>query len=337
MAGTLDPGWYRGRRVLVTGGTGFIGRSTVVRLLELGAAVGVLVRPASAIPADWAGAEVRLYRGDLEDLPSLSAACRGRELVLHTAGFAHAHDAAGGTRHWRVNAQGTRNLVAAAVAAGVSRLVHVSSVKAMGEGGQRCLDEDWPQAPDSAYGRAKLAAEAAVVQAGLRHGLHAVNLRPALVYGPGVKGNLARLVDAVRRGRFPPLPEVGNRRSLVHVEDVARAMLLSAAHPAAAGRTYILTDGRTYSTRELYLLIRRALGRPEPSWTVPLWALRWLARAGDTAARAGWRPGFDSAALDSLLGWACYCSERIRRELGFRPTRTLYQAMTELVRQGAEP
>ncbi len=336
MNGIVDPGWYQSRRVLVTGGTGFIGRRVVARLLDRGVRVGVLARPGSDIPDDWLIRGVDLRQGDLEDPPSLVAACQGWEIVLHAAGFAHAWDTGDGARHWRVNAQGTRNLVTAAVAAGVSRLVHLSSIKAMGAGGDRCLDENWTAPPDSAYGRAKLAAEAAVSRAGSRHGLHAVNLRPALVYGPGAKGNLARLVSAVRRGRFPPLPEVGNRRSLVHVEDVTRAMLLAACHPAAAGGTYIVTDGQPYSTRELYLLIRRALGRPEPTWTVPVWMLRRLARAGDMAARVGWRPGFDSVALESLLGWACYCSDRVRRELGFQPTRTLYQAMAELVRSPGE-
>jgi UDP-glucose 4-epimerase len=83
-----------------------------------------------------------------------------------------------------------------------------------------------------------------VLAVGRESGMHTVNLRPALVYGPGMKGNLARLIAAVRRGWLPPLPETGNRRSLVHVDDVAQALLLAAAQPAAAGRTYFVTDGR---------------------------------------------------------------------------------------------
>jgi nucleoside-diphosphate-sugar epimerase len=283
------------------------------------------VRPVSAIPADWDVVET--LRGDLADTARLARACAGMEIVFHAAGFAHA-DAADtpefAARHWAVNAAGTFRLLDAAAAAGVKRFVFVSSVKAVGEPGPRCVDERWDAPPETPYGRAKRAAEERVLAVGRETGMHAVNLRPALIYGPGMKGNLARLLGALRRGGFPPLPETGNRRSLVHVDDLAQALLLAAGHPAAAGQTYFVTDGQPLSGRELYVTLRRALEGSAPRWAIPASVLQGAAGLADGALwLVGHRERRARAALDKLLGWACYDSSRIQRELGYRPEWTL--------------
>ena len=240
----VAPDFFRDRPVLVTGGTGFVGRRLAAVLRERGARLRVLVRSVSGIPPDWDGVEV--VAGELADAASLARACAGMDTVIHAAGFAHADAAAPAlaVRHWTVNAEGTFRLLDAAVAARVERFVFLSSVKAVGDPGPRCVDETWDALPETPYGRAKRAAEERVLAVGRESGLHAVNLRLALVYGPEMKANLARLVEAVRRGWCPPLPETGNRRSLVHVDDVVQAALLAAAHPAARGQTYLVTDGR---------------------------------------------------------------------------------------------
>jgi nucleoside-diphosphate-sugar epimerase len=222
-----------------------------------------------------------------------------------------------------VNAEGTFRLLDAAVTAGVERFIFLSSVKAAGDPGPRCVDEHWDVPPETPYGRAKRAAETRGLAVGLETGLHTVNLRPALVYGPGMQANLMRLIEAVRRGWCPPLPETGNRRSLVHVDDVVQAVLLAAAHPAARGQTYLVTDGRPYSGRELYLIIRQALGWSAPRWTAPAGMLYGTATLADGALwLTGRRDRPAHAALDKLLGWACYDSTRIGRELGYRPDWT---------------
>lgn len=329
-------GNYNSRRILVTGGTGFIGRHLVTELLNRGAQVRVLMRAGTPQPHSWSD-KVALCYGDLEDNESLARACFSVDTVFHTAGFAHAwaeESSEFADRHWRINALGTQRLLEAAEGCGVERLVYFSSVKAMGEGGAQCIDEDWSLPPQTPYGWAKRQAEQWVVETGQRSGMHVVNLRPALVYGPGGRGNLERMIAAIRRGFFPPLPEVGNRRSMVHVADVVQAALRAADHPAANRKTYIITDGHPYSSREIYALIRRSLGRSVPGWAVPAAVLHSLARMGDRLERLRHRPvGFNSEALDKLLGSACYCSERIQRELGYRPSRTLVEALPEIVRQ----
>ena len=325
MARLVAPEWFRNRPVLVTGGTGFVGGRLVAILRRHGARVRGLARPASAIPADWEGVETA--PGDLADAAGLARACAGMETVFHVAGFAHA-DAADtpefAARHWAANAEATFNLLDAAVAAGVRRFVFVSSVKAVGEPGPRCVDERWDAPPETPYGRAKRAAEERALAVGRETGLSVAILRPALVYGPGMKGNLPRLIAAVRRGWCPPLPETGNRRSLVHVDDLARALLLAAAQPAAAGQTYFVTDGRPLSGRELYVVLRRALELSIPRWTLPASVLHGAAGLADGVRwLAGRRERRARAALDKLLGWACYDSSRIQRELGYRPEWTL--------------
>jgi UDP-glucose 4-epimerase len=226
---------------------------------------------------------------------------------------------------------GTRRLLQAARAASVERFIFLSSVQAMGDTAATCVDETAPSRPATPYGRSKLEAEGLVLDE--KNGLpHAVCLRPPLVYGPGQKGNLDRMIRAVDRGLFPPLPDVGNKRSMVHVHDVIDAVLLAAARPEANRRCYIVTDGRAYSSREIHSAIAGSLGKAMPSWHVPLGALRAMARGGDWIGRVqGRRFMFDSEALEKLVGSAWYSSERISRELGFRATLDLTQALPEIV------
>ena len=149
---------------LVSGATGFIGR----RLFKAMQADGVPCRGLSRLPLS----DPTSLTVDLGDQPALTAACAGVTSVFHCAGYAHAFGsltAEDAAMHWQVNFEGTRNLVEAAGNAGVRRFVFLSSVKAMAEPGESCADEDFPGLPETAYGQAKRAAEAAVLEAGQRH------------------------------------------------------------------------------------------------------------------------------------------------------------------------
>lgn len=316
--------------VLVTGGTGFIGRHLVDALVRQGAGVRVLSRQPIA-----AGAQpYTTIVGDLTRPGTLEDVCRGVDTVFHLGGHAHAvdqPDASSELLNQQVTVEGTRVLLEQSLKAGVSRFLLFSSVKAMGEGDATCLDETSRCQPTSAYGRAKHEAERLVLSAGSR-GLAATVLRLPMVYGPGCKGNLPRMIHAIMRRRFPPLPETGNRRSMVDVRDVVQAALLVTANPVAAGKTYIITDGQTYSTRQIYEWICAALGRPASGWAIPLAWLRAAARVGDAISRVtGKRFVLDTAALDKLLGSACYNSEKISRELGYRPIHALRETLPGMV------
>lgn len=324
MALVVAPDFYPDRPVLVTGASGFIGRRLIMALLGQRARVRALVRASSSALTDWR--DVAIVNADLADTVSLARACAGMNTVIHAAGFAHA-DAADtpdfAARHWAINAEGTFRLLDAAVAAGVERFIFISSVKAVGEPGPRCVDETWDAPAETPYGQAKRAAEQRVLTVGHQTGLHTVILRPALVYGPGMKGNLARMITAIQRKRFPPLPETGQRRSLVHVDDVAQAALLAAANSSAAGQTYFVTDDQPCSSRELYVLIRQSLDLPPPRWSASASLFYGAAMLADGARRLmGQRDPQFRAMLDKLLNGACYDSSRIGRELGYQPVWT---------------
>jgi nucleoside-diphosphate-sugar epimerase len=323
---------------LVTGATGFIGRRLVAALAQSpDCSVHVLIRDSGQASRIWPAGGVEPRIGDLTRPDSLATVCNGVDTVYHLAGYAHASGVAEGEAldlHQRITVEGTRALLAAATSAGVKRFIFVSSVKAMGEGGEVCLDETSDTVATSIYGRAKRTAEDLVLRAGRVPGMHVCILRLPLVYGPDNKGNLPRMIAAIDQGRFPPLPELGNKRSMVHVEDVVQALLLGAESPSARGQTYIVTDEKTYSTRRIYSLICSALGRPVPAWTVPVTLLRLAARLGDLIGSVRGRPlAFNSDALDKLTGSAWYSAGKIHRELGYRPRHTLETALPEMVHE----
>lgn len=318
------------KAILVTGATGFIGQHLVSALLEQGASVTVLSRRS---PPEG----VQKYKtvvGDLMLPVTLEGICDGIDIVFHLGGYAHAVDQLDGKSeeiNWQVTVEGTRVLIEQSLKAGVARFLFFSSVKAMGEGGEACLDEVTIGQAVSSYGKAKREAEKIVLEAG-RHGLPATVLRLPMVYGPGCKGNLPRMIQAIARGHFPSLQETGNRRSMVDVRDVVQAGLLAVTNSAATGKVYIVTDGQVYSTRQIYEWICAALQRPVPRWTVPLPLLRLASYIGDIIGRvSGRRFVLDTDALDKLIGSAWYRSQKISQELNYRPTYTLQDSLPDMV------
>lgn len=311
--------------VLVTGATGTIGRALCAHLHGAATVVALARRPAEG-PWD------RMVCGDLAREEPPADAMAGVDTVYHLAARTHALDERGGDdgSYARENVEGTRRVLEAARRAGVRALVFTSSVKAMGETADGD-DESAPPSPSTAYGRTKLQAEELVLGGG--HVPHPVVLRLPVVYGPGAAGNVTRLVDAVRRGRFPAVPRVHNRRSMVHADDVATAAVRAAGEGAAAGRVFIVTDGVRYSAYDIVASARRACGRPEPNVRWPLVAFHTLARVGDAIGAArGRRWRFDSDAFAKLFGTAWYDDSAIRAELGFRPAWDFPRALPDIVR-----
>jgi nucleoside-diphosphate-sugar epimerase len=311
-------------KALVTGASGFIGRELCKVLQSEGVFVRVLLR--SNVEGPWS--EVVL--GDL--IGTLSDDCvREIDTVIHLAGKAHAmhENRQDEEEYYRINTEGTRSLLKAAKQAGVKGFIYFSSVKAVGDV-DGVMDESVSAEADTPYGRSKWASEKLVLEGG--YVPHPVVIRPSMVYGNTEKGNLPRMIRAIRAGKFPPLPETHNRRSMVHVDDVVKAAILAAKHADATGKTYIVTDGNSYSTRQMYVWICEALHKPTPAWHFPLAMLKLMARVGDfIGSLRGSRFIFDSDALQKLTGSAFYSSEKIERELGFKASRSLREALPEIV------
>jgi nucleoside-diphosphate-sugar epimerase len=302
--------------ILVTGATGFIGS----RLRSSGRA---LVR---------SKLNQNDVVGDLLNPDSLHAACSGIDTVFHCAGYAHAFTSSDSSQHWRVNYEGTRNLIEAAGKAGVKRFIFLSSVKAMAPPGNQCVDELWPGDPTSAYGLSKRAAEEVVLASGLKYGMGVVNLRLAMVYGQGGRGNLERMALAIKRGWFPPLPDTNNQRSLVHVSDVISAMFCVARNPNTYGKTFIVADAYSYSGQEIYKFLREALGLPALGSAIPVSALRSIGVLGDIAQRIfKVKSPVTSELISRLLDSECYCPKSIEQTTGWRAQMNLKQGLQEMI------
>ena len=311
---------------LVTGSTGMLGRPLCRTLHSHGLKVLAMTRMQEFGP--WDDTLVRdLDNLDPGDMPE------GIDTVFHLAGKAHAlsESRQDEDEYFRINTEGTRKVLEAAKSVGVRRFVFFSSVKAMHEGGPECLDEASPCLPVTPYGKSKREAERLVLEESYIP--EPVVLRLSMVYGPSPKGNLPRMIESVAKGHFPPIPEFGNQRSMVHVEDVVQAALLAAERPEAIGQTYLVTDGQPYSSRELYEWICQALGKPIPGWRIPEGVLRGLAKIGDAIGMVrGRRFMFDSDTLEKLSGSAYYSSQKIEQELKFRAKHHLQDSLPEIIK-----
>jgi len=322
-------------KVLVTGGSGFVGREVVRQLKERGCFVRVMARARHDNPAvdDW-------FMADLVQPATLNGVGAGMDTLIHLAGYAHTTSKPYPEeveKHRRINLQGSCDLVAEAIRNGVERIVYVSSVKAGGESSTDCLDENSERLPQEPYGQLKREAEQQVLARCEKAGVHVAVIRPALVYGPGVKGNIAAMLQAIDRGRFPPLPDTHNRRSMVDVRDLAHALLLAAETPAANGRRYIITDNEAYSTRRMYEALITGLGQALPKWNVPGWLFRALGKAGDLLeVTTGRAMPVNSTLVNRLLESACYRSVRAEQELGFVPRYRFEDAVPGMVSYEAE-
>lgn len=313
--------------VLVSGATGFIGARLLSSLKAEGIACRGLGRHANGVAP--------LVVGDLADKAAVAEACAGVETVFHCAGHAHAFSSLSHEDeclHWQVNFQGTRNLIDAAGKAGVKRFVFLSSVKAMGDPGALCVDETYLAPPQTVYGMSKLAAEQVVLEAGRLFGMHVVNLRLAMVYGAGGRGNLERMARLVKQGFFPPLPETGNHRSLIHVSDVVDVIRLVADANVSNGRTYIVAHPVAPSGRELFDALCTVQGRAICQWSVPEVVMRAAGRGGDVLQKVlRRRLPIDSEVMDRLLGSAWYSPACLQRELGWTAKISLKDGLAETV------
>ncbi|GAV19755.1 hypothetical protein MMIC_P0712 [Mariprofundus micogutta] len=312
------------KAVLVTGATGFIGQSLCRALLEKHIDLHVLGRTVPNVDAQF-------HLWDMQEALDESV-LSGIDTVFHLAGKAHAlaETKQSADEYFRINTVATEKLLQVCKQNGIKRFIYFSSVKAVGDS-QNIMDETIVSAAVTPYGQSKRASEKLVLEGG--YVPHPVVIRPSMVYGNTEKGNLPKMIQAIRDGKFPPLPEVHNSRSMVHVEDVVKAALLSAECAEAEGQIYIVTDGKAYSTRQMYEWICHALHKPVPAWGMPLFVLNLLAKVGDAiGTMRGKRFVFDSDALEKLIGSAEYSSEKIEQQLGYKAERNLQEALPEIIR-----
>jgi UDP-glucose 4-epimerase len=294
-------------KCLITGSSGFIGARLLNLLSSNKCGIRLLAR---RLDPNY---ETFICNFEQEKIPPF--ALKSIDTVFHIAGFAHDLSDASNVKHvyQKVNVDTTVELAKLAVESGVKRFVFVSSVKAGGSSiPGKCVNEKDQGEPEGIYGRTKQEAELKLLHVGKESGMHVSIIRPSLVYGPDVKGNLQLMLSGIKNGWFPSLPETGNRRSMIHVDDLVRAILMLSVDERANGEIFIATDGMLYSSREIYKAMCSAVGKPVSRWSIPKSLF-------DIVALISPRIKYK---VDKLLGDECYSSKKLE-SLGFRAQRTL--------------
>jgi nucleoside-diphosphate-sugar epimerase len=304
------------RLILVTGATGFVGTALCHALSQQGYRIRRAVRS-----GPHAAVENAYPISDMTQEAAWQQALQGVSAVIHLAARTHVLDDRSAdplAEYRKVNVQITNALARQAAANGVRRLVFLSSIKVNGESTAVApyAESDLP-APEDAYGISKLEAERALEQIAKTTGLETVILRPPLVYGPQVKGNFLRMLGAVSRGMPLPFASVNNRRSLIYVGNLVDAIITCINAPAAAGKTYLLSDGEDIASPVLIGKLAAAMGKSARLLPCPP-ALLMLG-----ATMFG-----KQAAAARLLGSLRVDSTRIRRELGWQPRYSLDQGLS---------
>jgi UDP-glucose 4-epimerase len=284
--------------IALTGATGFIGQYLLRELPKRGYRLRVLLRRPSDVPLDCTSAVV----GDLARPQNMTAALADVDAVIHSAGLAHAMSGRPEDDYRLFNTEATIGLARAARRAGVRRFVFLSSIRAQcGPTSEQVLTEALEPRPTEAYGRSKLAAEQGLADVGLDWAA----LRLVLVYGPGVKGNMAQLMR-LARSPFPlPLGSLKAQRSLLSVDNLVEAIFTVLSAPEPLGRPFLVADPAPITIPEMLAAMRHGLNRRAGLLPVPgnllQTALRLTGRPEDYQRLAG-SLVVDPAALRQL-GW----------------------------------
>jgi len=316
-------------KVLVTGSNGFIGSHLAEVLARRGDDVVCLVRKTSRTDS-LAGAKVGFAVGDVRDLESLRPAVRGMDRIFHLAGVINASSWAA---YHEANTVGTQNLIGACLEEnpGLEKFVFVSSISALGPSPPgKALDETAECRPVSDYGRSKRLAEQAVLEAAGR--LPVTILRPANILGPR-QSELFESIKLLSRGIKPLVGRVESRTSVAAVEDLVRAIVLAADDPRSRGQIYLVTDGCSYSWRELTDAVAFALGPRRRYLKIPFpvqYAVAAGSELGARLKRTTPRLTRSNVTAPRKFDWV-YDGSKIGRELGFVPEHDMADAVRRTV------
>ena len=302
------------KRCLISGASGFIGQRLTKQLLARNLFVRGFARNSST--TDFACQEFK--QADICDPRTLLNVTTNMDTLFHLAGSAQA-EKNDTDLHYRSHVEGTANLIKAAHASGIKRIIYFSSVKA-------CHPDN------DAYGFAKRKAEQLIQTMTAQKGMTGIILRPVAVYGPGGRGMLSTLLKAIDRGIMPALPKTANKRSLVHVDDLVQAACLAAEKTETDCPIYTITDGQTYSPSQIQQLMSQALAKPDSSLSLPHWVWKGAALTSDSLQKLlKINLPFNSAILERLLESAEYDGEPAKQALNLEIHHTLQSALPEII------
>jgi len=299
------------KTTLVTGANGFIGRALLSGLVRGNLEARAAVRSRDNFRHDDFIKHVPVYVvKDIGPATDWTEALDGVKSVVHLAARVHImrEDAKDPLAEFRrVNTMGTIQLALQAAAAGVRRLIYVSTIKVNGEATfDRPFLEDDILRPSDPYAISKWEAEQALRRISTETGMEIVIVRPPLVYGPGVGGNFLTMLKWIERGVPLPLASVDNRRSLVGLDNLVSLLMECLSQPRAAGETFLVSDGEDLSTPDLLRRTALALGKSSLLFPCPVTLLHMAARLfskGEACERLCGSLALDTGKAQRLLGW----------------------------------
>lgn len=316
-------------RVLVTGATGFLGTAVVHRLEELGF-------PVRATGRQTGGHSLTdFWPADLRETDLLPEMLKGISTVIHTAGLAHQFKSQPHQESlfYRINCEATERLARAAASRGVKRFVFVSSVSVYGPGQRSGLrNEDTVPVPVGPYARSKRDAETRLLEIAADTGLEVVVLRMGTLYGEGDPGNVGRLMEAMKRGRFVMIGQGQNRKSLLHRDDAAAACVKAAVHPLAHPVGIWNVTGTPCAMKEIVHGLSSALGMTPPRHSVPAavaCGLLWAGAIFGIGPLRGWARSH-WASVQKWLADDAYDGSRFAREFDWQPVVSLKEGLKRL-------
>ena len=304
---------------LITGATGFVGPYLIKKLTDDGHTCRCLARPGSEkkIPVI---SGVQIVSGDITHPESLAGIADGVDCLLHLATLGHMSNfTVTESMFYAINVQGTVNIMKEALRAGVKKIVHCSTVAAMGICDEIPSNEKTLCRPHHPYGRSKLAAENEVKRMVAENALPAVIIRFSMVYGPGDTRDILKLTRMANKGLFP---KVGNRPKLtplIHVDDAVSGLLL-AAEKGLPGEIYLLTNKQSEPFDRIREIIQDSLGMKKKAFYVPEWTALTLATLIEKIfTLIGKSPPVSRKNIESTLADRVFSVEKAVRELEFNP------------------
>lgn len=309
--------------ILLTGSSGFVGRA----ILKYAQESGFNIRPVFRTMSDVSVHTNAVFVQDLNARTDWALALKDVKVVIHVASipFKQRKETLDMLNNYRkINVDGTLNLARQAAEVGVRRFIFISSIKVNGENTRvgYPFTADGEIDPQGAYALSKSEAELQLKQVANETGMELTIIRPPMIYGPGVKGNMFLLVRCIRKGLPLPLASVTkNRRSLVSIDNLVDLIVVCINHPKAANQTFLISDGEDLSTSVLLKKIGNALGKPAHLFffpTVLLSLIATLIGLGKNSERLLGSLQVDIKSTCEILNWSPSLSmdEALRRSFG---------------------
>jgi nucleoside-diphosphate-sugar epimerase len=312
------------KKILVTGASGFVGKSLCETLSKSGRSVFGAVRSSNSILIN--NNVKYISTGDISLKKNWKDLLNDVDCIIHCAGIAHKMNNDKNFDVYQLtNIDGTKHLAEQAVEAGVKRLIFLSSIKVNGESTnntkskKKFSDNDIP-APMDFYAVSKLKAERVLWEVSSKTGLEVTVLRLPLVYGYGAKGNLAKLVKLVKSGIPLPLGMINNKRSMIGIDNLVDLLNHCIDHPDASGKTFLVSEGEDLSTPELIKLIALSMGRKAILFPVPIYLLKLLGSIFGKGEE-----------INRLIGSLRVDNSFVQETLSWKPTLSVEEGIKRMV------